>query len=202
MKRTLVSLVLLLVASVTFLPTTLYAQSSGLTSHYAPGNVALGVDAGFYPYLNGFGLSGYPYLELLFAKYRVGNYLPLDFGLEGAGRIQTDFGPYGGLALGVGGFGTLHIGFIGVQGPAGKALSGLDLEFGLGLAFDFINTIGYSFYPNTGFGFASFAAINYYFNPTFALALGETYWRGAYDTTIGLRLKFGSSEEALKKLKG
>ncbi len=202
MKRYLVSLMLFLVASLTLLPMTLYAQSAGLTSHYAPGNVALGVNAGFYPYRNGFGLSGYPYAEIMFAKYRVANYLPLDFGLEGMGRIQTDFGTYGGLALGVGGFGTLHVGFIGVQGPAGKVLSGLDFELGLGLAFDFINTIGYSFYTNTGFGFASLVAVNYFFTPAFALSLGETYWRGAYDTTIGVRLKFGSSKEALKKLKG
>jgi hypothetical protein len=183
-----------------FIPSMLFAQSAA--GRYAPGNVAVGVDGGAYFYGGGIGVSGEPYFEALVYHTSIGDYLPIDIGVQARGHIEADLGVYGGFAAGVGGFGTLHLGFTGISGPVGDILNKLDIEWGLGPVFDFVNTIGYVDYFGTGFGFASFAMVYYYLNDGFAVGIGDDYWRGSFDDfNVGVRLKFGSSGAAMGAMK-
>ncbi|HUZ17044.1 MAG TPA: hypothetical protein VMV68_01580, partial [Spirochaetia bacterium] len=85
MKRFFGSLAVVAVLAVA-VPSALFAQSGGLTSYYKPGNVALGVDVGFGNYYSSLSVSGYPSFELFLAKFRIGDYLPLDIGVAVKGR--------------------------------------------------------------------------------------------------------------------
>lgn len=196
MKRILV-LLLLSAALVVAVPGSLFAQSSsGFTSYYKPGNVVLSADVGGGTYYRSFTLAVYPGLEVLLAKYRVGDYLPLDFGVAARGRIGLDSSAGGsGLDLGVGGFGTIHVGFRGIPGDFGKILGRFDLFGGFGVAFNFVAPTPYS-----GFGFGQFSGLNYFLTDNLALSLSEQWWNGYFDATIGLKLKFGSAAEVKKAL--
>ncbi len=196
MKKTLV-LLLLTVALVVAVPSALFAQSaSGLTSNYKPGNVAVGVDVGGGFYYSSFSLAAYPGVEFLVAKYRVGDYLPLDFGVAARGRFGLDAGAGGtGVDIGVGGFGTVHVGFRGLPGDFGKILGKFDVFVGLGAAFDIIAPPYYA-----GLGFAQYSGINYFLSDNMAVTLSDQWWHNYFDYTIGIRLKFGSAEAAKKAM--
>lgn len=192
------SLLLLLVAGLmTVVPGILFAQSgTRFTSYYEPGNVAVSVEAGASFGYSGFSIAAYPSIEFLAAKYRIGDSVPLDFGVEVKGRVGIGVGSYSGLGIGVGGFGTVHMGFRGMSGDIGKILSRIDVFAGLGVAYDFES----SYYNTFGLGFASFGGLNYFLSDTMAVVFGESYWNGFADTTIGLRLRFGSVEAAKKSM--
>ncbi|HUX20794.1 MAG TPA: hypothetical protein VMW69_06115 [Spirochaetia bacterium] len=196
MKRFAV-LVVLTVALVVALPGALFAQSSNsFTSYYQPGNVAASIEAGASFGYYGFSLAAYPSLEFMIAKYNIGDVIPLDIGAEVRGRVGLGIGSYAGFGLGVGGLATAHMGFRGMPGDLGAYLSKIDLYIGLGLAYDFQS----SYYNSFGLGFVSIAGLNYFLSDSMAVVLGEAYWHGFADTTIGLRLKFGSAEAAKKAM--
>lgn len=196
MRRFLLLLFLGLVLAVA-VPGALFAQSSkGFTSYYKPGNVALGVDVGGGFYYSAFSFVAYPSAEFLLAKYRIGDYLPLDLGAAVRGRVGLDSSAGGaGIDVGVGGFGTAHVGFRGISGDIGKILGRFDLFAGLGLAFDVIAPSNYA-----GLGFAWYSGLNYFIKDNFAVTLSGQGWHKYVDYTIGLRFKFGSSKEARKAM--
>ena len=191
MKRMLA--LLLFGAALVVIPVSLFAQSSsGFTSYYKPGNVALSVDVGGGTYYSSFSLAVYPGAEFLLAKYRVADFLPLDFGVAARGRIGLDAGLGGaGLDLGAGGFGTMHVGFRGIPGDVGKILGRFDLFVGLGVVFDFVSPTYYN-----GLGFGQFSGVNYSLTDNLALRLTDQWWHNYFDYTIGVQLKFGSTEAA------
>lgn len=195
--RRLLLLLSLTLALVVAVPGALFAQSSsGFTSYYKPGNVALGVDLGGGFYYSSFSFAAYPSAEFFLAKYRVGDYLPLDFGAAVRGRIGLDAGIGGaGIDVGVGGFGTAHLGFRGIPGDIGKILGRFDVFVGLGLVYDIISPAYYS-----GLGFSEYSGLNYFINDNFAVTLSNQWWHNYFDYTIGVRFKFGSSEAAKKAM--
>lgn len=196
MKRMLM-LLLFTAALVVLVPASLFAQSSsGFTSYYKPGNVALTADVGGGTYYTSFSLAIYPGAEFLLAKYRVGDYLPLDFGVAARGRIGFDSAIGGaGLDLGAGGFGTIHVGFRGIPGDLGKILGRFDLFAGFGAVFDFVSPLYYQ-----GLGFGEFSGLNYFLTDNLAVSLSNQWWHNYFDGTIGLRLKFGSAAAAKKAM--
>lgn len=156
-------------------------------NYYAPGNVNVGADVGGGLWLGGFYLAAYPYAEFMVADFKAGP-VPLDIGVEARGHLALAVGYGSGIGLGAGGLGVLHVGLKGIDfGPYTSYLSKFDFYWGLGVAFDFSDI----FFSTAGLGFASIAGLNYYVNPNFAVTLGETIWRGYYDTTIGARLRLG-----------
>jgi hypothetical protein len=195
MKRFLGSLVVVAVMAVA-VPSALFAQSGGLTSYYKPGNVALGVDVGFGNYYSSLSVSGYPSFELFLAKFRIGDYLPLDIGVAVKGRLGLEAGFGGaGLDAGVGGFVTAHLGFRGLPQGLDEILGKVDLFVGLGPTLDIL---GYY----TGLHFSEYSGFSYFINDNFAVTLSDTWWGYYYfDYTIGVRYKFGSSEAAMKSVK-
>jgi hypothetical protein len=196
MRRFLV-LSILTVALVVAQPGTLFAQSNNsFTSYYKPGNVAAGIEVGPSFGWGYFSIAAYPSLEFMVAKYRIGDVIPLDFGAEVKARVGLDIGYGGGLGLGVGGFGTAHFGFRGMPGDIGNIIGKFDFFLGLGLAFDFLSPS----WATAGLGLASFGGFNYFLNDNLSVTVAENYWHNYYDTTFGLRLKFGSAEAAKKAM--
>lgn len=196
MKRIL-PLLLFTAALVVVVPGSLFAQSSsGFTSYYKPGNVVINADVGGGTYYKSFSLAIYPGVEFLLAKYRVADYLPLDFGVAARGRLGLDSALGGaGLDLGAGGFGTLHVGFRGIPGDVGKILGRFDVFLGLGVVFDFVAPSAYG-----GLGFGEFSGLNFFLTDNLALRLSDQWWHNYFDYTAGLQLKFGSKAAAKKAL--
>ena len=196
MRRILV--LMFLIVALVALPSAVFAQSNNsFTSYYKPGNVAAGIEVGPSFGWGYFSIAAYPSVEFMLAKYRIGDVIPLDIGAEVKARAGLDIGYGGGLGLGAGGFATAHFGFRGMPGDIGNIVGKFDLFLGLGLVADFITP---SWASGGLLGFASFAGFNYFLSDTLAVTVAENYWHNYYDTTIGLRLKFGSAEAAKKAM--
>ena len=180
-----IGLILVAVALAVCAPATVFAWDS----YNSPGNIDIGADAGAGFGLASIYLAAYPYAEYMVTKFKISDTVPLDIGVEGRGHVAIGLGVGGGgLAAGVGGFGVVHLGFKGLDiGGFTPYLSKFELYWGLGIAFDLVNTLS----SYGAFGLASIAGFHYWVNDNFAVGLGETYWAGYYDSTLGIRLRLG-----------
>ena len=175
----------LLLAAVVLLlaiPGAAFAQSNwdGLVHK---GDFAAYVGVGF-----GWGFTIAPGVEWAFADVKVGNTVPLAFGLAGKGMIN--FYPDYFTAYGVGALATVHLGLKGLDIP--EFLQNLDFYIGLGLGISFFNYNAGSTldYGDVQFGFATADGVAYYFNDKWAVYLEGTYWGYSGGGAIGVRYTF------------
>jgi hypothetical protein len=95
------------------------------------------------------------------------------------------------FTLGVGGFGTAHVGFKELKLPSGFSwLSNCDSYIGLGLGFATASATAYysSFKP--GIGISTFEGVSYYLNDKLALN-GEFGYIGRINYDLGLGITGG-----------
>jgi hypothetical protein len=135
------------------------SKSDALTPLVGPGDFVVNAGVGWG------GISGG--VELSFFQVDIAKVIPLTFGA--AARASIDPGIfYGYTAFGVGGFGTIHIGFKDLNLPENLHwLSNVDSYAGLGFGFASMDIWG------TGLGFSTFEGVSYYLNDK--LALGFEY---------------------------
>ena len=136
----------------------------------------------------GWGLSVVPGVEWAFADVKVGDTVPLAFGVVGKGVINfySDFF----TSYGVGALASAHLGLKGLDIP--KFLQNLDFYISLGLAFSaFSYATGSALdYGNTRFGFATSNGVAYYFNDKWAIYLEGNYWSYSGNAVLGVRYTF------------
>lgn len=128
-------------------------------------------------------LAAYPSAELILWKPRVGDFAFVDFGLAAEGRIgiplkNADF------TVGVGGLGTMHIGFRGFDFSGSEYLDPLDLYAKVGLGVDIIAPDG------VGFNLVSTSGFNYFLSDSLSvgLAYSDWGWYSGGSVNVGLRL--------------
>jgi hypothetical protein len=189
MKKRLVALVLALALVVPF-------AALADETYYQPGNLvpSIGVGAGFGW---GFTVSAYPGLELMVAKWKIADVIPLDFGVAVKGLLGFSTGYFGSsyTHLGVGAFGTVHWGLRGMSWDL-NFLDPVDLWWGIGIAASAhlpADTWTYGW-----LNFATVGGVNYFLNDRFALMLAGSYWGygGGY---VGVLYKLGKGEKLIKK---
>ncbi len=162
-------------------------------THYQPGNLALsiGVGAGFGW---GFTLSVYPGIELIVAKTRIADAVPLDFGVAAKALLSVSRFGTGWISAGVGVLGTVHWGLRGMDWDL-DVLDPVDVWLGIGLA-----VIGHTAYGGAGswpFGgllsFATAGGVNWFLTDGFALTLAGNYWGygGGY---VGVLVRLGKGQ--------
>ena len=169
-------------------------ESIGWGSYYMPGNIILGIDAGYA--FDGLDTSTsaiglYPKAEFIITKFRPGNLFPLDLGIQavvgihlGLGGTVTEF------AAGAGALLTLHFGFRGLDLGMGDFLDSLDLYSAVGAKYDFLTPAA------TGaFGFAWASGINYYLSDSLAIGLGSRGWGSQSSVILSGHLKLGPKED-------
>ncbi len=158
---------------------------SGWDHHFTAGDLSLsagiGLSSGW-----GFGLSAYPGVELILSDIKLGEHVPLSFGVAGKGLVTFYSGYFAdsGMAAAVGGFGTVHLGFKNFVQPW-EFLTNFDVYVGLGLVFDLIQPTGW-WVDASRLRFASFQGTNYFLSDTFAVFAESTYMgRYSYYGTFG-----------------
>jgi hypothetical protein len=195
----LLSALLLLV-----LPTVVFAQEDGISleSIYNVGNVTASAGIGFG---YSFDLVLYPGAEIILAQTVLGETLPMDFGLaakgmftwgnESWGYYGYDYG-YSYTNIGVGGFGTAHLTFRGLEDLPISYLENMDFYAGLGLAFFFYSwewtgTVSDTVEPESrgGLQFVSMGGANYWLNDNLAIMFEGNYMGYYGGATIGIVLK-------------
>ena len=177
MKRKLILIVtaVLLLAA----PAMVFAQSEakGWDSVYDGGDFLVSASVGaYFP----FNLVIAPQLELILAQVKIGDVMPLDFGLAARGEVTLGSS----LRFGAGGLATVHLTFANLQGRVISWLENFDffVSFGAGL----------SIWPDNSFplrlGFITVEGLSYWLSDSFALKLETSYWT-YYGTSIGAVLK-------------
>lgn len=186
--KLLVIVLMLLVASGVF------AKGTKIKSVYDTGDLTVFGSVGF-----GYGLSIalYPGVEMHMSQARIGDVLPLDFGLSGRGFFNSYSvsGLWGWTAFGIGAYGMAHLSFQEFDLPS-DFFDKLDFYIGLGIKFDIYKYTGsyLNYYGATssygGLGFSTVSGFNYFFNDNFALMLEGNYWGNYGGGTVGILYKF------------
>ncbi len=150
--------------------------------HFQQGDISYSAAIGVSPWWGRTGLSLTPGMEFIFSEYRVGETVPLSFGVAAMGNISTDIGDgFSDLGVTVAGLATAHLGFKNVSEPLGW-LSNFDLYFRLGLSYDIIRP---DWFGNGRLRFASIQGANYFITETFAV-LAESSHLGRYRNYLTL----------------
>lgn len=141
-------------------------------AYFEKGNMAYSAAVGFSPWWGRSDLSLTPALEAVLSEYRVGEIVPLSFGVAGVGNVVTDLA-WGGSDLGVvvAGMGTAHLGFKNVGEPF-EWLEKFDIYLGLGLGFDIIQP---DWYGEGRLRLASMQGTNYFIDDNFSVFLENAY---------------------------
>lgn len=160
---------------------TVFAQN--WDGYFKPGNVSLSVGVGL-GFGWGFGFGVYPGVEFTVAEWKVGGVVPLAFGVAAKGLV--DYWPLWGFDVGAGGFGTVHLGFKGLDIP--PFLQRFDIYTAIGLAVSYSAYTGWWTSP-LHFGLATYGGTNYFLNDKLALFLEGVYWWYYGSTTVGVLLK-------------
>ena len=171
----------LAVVLVLVIPSTAFAQKNwdGLVHK---GDLAAFVGIGF-----GWGFTVAPGVEWSFADVKIGNTVPLAFGVEGKGMIN--FYPGFWTSYGVGALLTAHLGLKGLDIP--DFLQRLDFYIGAGVGLSWFSyDTGVSTYGAMNVGFATSDGVAYYFNDKWAVYLEGTYWGYSGGGAIGVRYTF------------
>jgi hypothetical protein len=178
-----------------------FGQEEGteLDSVYDVGNLTVSAGVGF-GYT--FDLVLYPGLELILGETILGELLPLNFGVAAKGMFTWGnedwlYGGYSYTNIGVGGFGTAHLTFRGLEEDLPVSyLENMDFYVGLGLAFFFYSwewegAYSYSYEPEGygGFQFVSMGGVNYWLNDNLAIMFEGNYMGYYGGATIGIVLK-------------
>ena len=135
----------------------------------------------------GLGFTIAPGVEWCFADVKVGNVVPLAFGLAGKGMIN--FYPGFWTSYGVGALATMHLGLKGLDMPVFFQNFDFYISAGVGLSW-FSYNLGVSRYGAMNVGFATADGLAYYINKHWAVYLEGTYWGFTGGATIGARYTF------------
>jgi hypothetical protein len=174
MKR--LALVLALAVLLLAIPGAAFAQKNwdGLVHQ---GDFAAFVGFGF-----GWGFTIAPGVEWAFADVKIGDTVPLAFGLVGRGMIN--FYPGFWTSYGVGALLSAHLGLKGLDIP--EFLQNLDFYIAAGVGFSFFSeAVSYNLV-----GFATTDGVAYYINDKWAVYLEGTYWGYSGGGAIGVRYTF------------
>ena len=156
----------------------IFADSDGWESVYDGGDFLVSASAG--GYFNPFNLVIAPQLELILAQVKIGDVMPLDFGIAARGEVTLGST----LRLGAGGLATVHLTFANLQGTVVPWLENFDFFVSLG--------IGLSIWPDNSFplrlGFVTVEGLGYWLSDAFGLKIETSYWN-FYGTSIGVMLK-------------
>lgn len=179
MKR--LALVLALAVLLLAIPGTAFAQKNwdGLVHK---GDFAAFVGFGF-----GWGFTIAPGVEWAFADVKIGDTVPLAFGLVGRGMIN--FYPDYFTSYGIGALLSAHLGLKGLDIP--EFLQNLDFYIAAGVGISFFNYVS-AFYDfgDVQVGFATTDGVAYYINDKWAVYLEGTYWGYSGGGAIGVRYTF------------
>jgi len=164
------------------IPASVFAQKVDWDGQVHKGDFAAFVGVGF-----GWGFTVAPGVEWAFAEWKVGDVVPLAFGLTGKGIIN--FYPGFWTSYGVGALATVHLGFKGLDIP--DFLQKFDVYASAGVGYSFFTyDAGISTYGDSRLGFASSEGTAYYFNDKLAAYFEYTYWSYSGGGTLGLRYTF------------
>jgi hypothetical protein len=179
-KLALVLAVLVLILAI---PGAAFAQKSSWDGLVHKGDFAAFVGVGL-----GWGFSIVPGVEWAFVDVKIGDTVPLAFGVVGKGVINfySDFF----TSYGVGALASAHLGLKGLDIP--KFFQNLDFYISAGVAFSaFSYATGSTLdYGDTRFGFATSDGVAYYINDKWAIYLEGNYWSYAGNGAIGVRYTF------------
>jgi len=180
MKR--LALVLALAVLLLAIPGAAFAQK-GWDGLVHQGDFAAYVGVGF-----GWGFTIAPGVEWAFADVKIGDSVPLAFGLAGKGMIN--FYPNFFTSYGVGALVTAHLGLKGLDIP--EFLQNLDFYIGAGIGLSWFNYDAGSTLDFGAFhvGFATADGVAYYINDKWAVYLEGTYWGYSGGGAIGVRYTF------------
>ncbi|UCF97748.1 MAG: hypothetical protein JSV89_21670 [Spirochaetaceae bacterium] len=184
MKKIVLALVV--VTGLAFVPATIFAQDVNWDGQYHKGDFSLEVGVGFGYHGVGYGLAVLPGAEWTMADWKIGDVVPLAFGVTAKGFVE--FVPGEGLGFGGGGFATFHMGFKGLDIP--EFFQKLDWYAGLGAG---ILVVPWDS-PTIGFSLPSYSGLAYYFKDNMAVYLEGIYWYapGVYGYgggVVGIRMK-------------
>ncbi|MFP4013606.1 MAG: hypothetical protein ACLFVQ_05940 [Chitinispirillaceae bacterium] len=140
--------------------------------YFERGDVSYSAAVGFSTWWGRFGLSLTPAAEAIIHEYRIGEVVPLSFGIAGLGNATTDLRAAGAdLGVTVAGLGTAHLGFKNVSEPL-EWLEKFDVYIGLGPGFEIIQP---DWYNGARLRLASMQGTNYFIRENFAVFLENTY---------------------------
>jgi hypothetical protein len=167
-----VSVVLLLAV-----PAMGFADSDEWDSVYDGGDFIISASVGaYFPFI----LAISPQMELIIAQVKIGEIMPLDFGVAARGEITLGST----LRFGAGGLATAHLTFANLQGTVVPWLENFDFFVSLG--------IGVSIWPDSSvpinLRFITVEGISYWLNDAFGLKIETSYWN-FYGTSIGAMIK-------------
>ena len=165
------------------IPATAFAQVENWDGNVHKGDFMAFAGVGF----GGYGFSIVPGAEWVFADWKVGDVVPLAFGVSAKGAIN--FYSSWWTSFGVGAFLTGHLGLGGLDIPEFLQKFDFYANLGLGLSW-FIYSGGWEPYGNFRIGFASSEGVAYYFTDKFAAYAEHNYWAYPNNGVIGMLFKF------------
>lgn len=179
-------LALIVVAGLCLVPASVFAQEGNWDGLYHKEDLSLEIGVGFGYHGVGYGLAVLPGAEWTVADWKIGDVVPLAFGVTAKGFVE--FVPGEGLGFGGGGFATLHMGFKGLDIP--EFFQKIDWYVGLGAGVLFAAWDD----PTFGFAFPTYSGLSYLIKDNLAVYLEGIYWRawgvsGYGGGVIGLRLR-------------
>ena len=181
-------LALIVVAGLCLVPASVFAQEVNWDGLYHKGDFSLelGVGFGYHGGSYGYGLAVLPGAEWTVADWKIGDVVPLAFGVTAKGFVE--FVPGEGLGLGGGGVATFHMGFKGLDIP--EFFQKIDWYAGLGAGVLFAPWDD----PTFGFAFPSYSGFSYLIKDNLAVYLEGIYWyawgvSGYGGGVVGLRLR-------------
>ena len=181
-------LALIVVAGLCLVPASVFAQEVNWDGLYHKGDFSLelGVGFGYHGGSYGYGLAVLPGAEWTVADWKIGDVVPLAFGVTAKGFVE--FVPGEGLGLGGGGFATFHMGFKGLDIP--EFFQKIDWYAGLGAGVLFAPWDD----PTFGFAFPSYSGFSYLIKDNLAVYLEGIYGyaggvSGYGGGVVGLRLR-------------
>jgi hypothetical protein len=178
-KLALLLAVLVLILAI---PGAAFAQKSNWDGLVHKGDLAAFLGVGF-----GWGFTIAPGVEWAFADVKIGDTVPLAFGVVGRGMVN--FYPNYFTSYGIGALASAHMGLKGLDIP--KFLQNLDFYIALGLGVSFFNYVSSTYdFGDVQFGFATTDGVAYYFNDKWAVYLEGTYWGYSGGGAIGVRYTF------------
>lgn len=163
-------------------------------SWYSRGNVVASIRGAFESHsrFSG-GLGAYPGVEVILLKPVLGDVAPLDIGVAARGHLGIGFDSRldNNFTAGIGLFGTIHLGFRGLDFLNPDIVGRLDYFAELGLGFDLIKYEQ----DRLPLNFAAFTGLNYYLNPTLAVTVGYNQWGAVSGAFLGAQVRLGPSPQ-------
>jgi len=165
------------------IPASVFAQNVNWDGNYKKGDFAVFGGVGF-----GYGFSIVPGVELSLAEWKVGDVVPLTFGVAAKGSINIYSSFW--TAYGLGALATVHLGFRGLDIPEWMQNFDVYVSLGLGVSFFNYTAVPSGFGDDFYFGFATADGVAYFINEKLAVYAEGNYWAYGGGATLGVLYKF------------